>query len=133
MSQSNTLRKQIEDLAEIATQLDDRAELQSQIDRRIQVLDRTMKVLKAKEDREEEEAARRLKLDDANTDLAKRVKQVSDDLGKDADERLSLKQALERFSDSCDDAACTRCALCLFTYLKGKGLTKKQIKLVLGL
>lgn len=133
MSQSNAIRKQIEDLAEISAQLDDRPELQRKIDKRIQTLDRTAEMLKEMEVREAEEAARRVKLDDANTDLAKRVKEVSDYLAKDTGERLSLKRTLEQFSDNCEDATCARCALCQFTYLKGKGLTKKQIKLVLGL
>jgi len=130
--QSDLLQKQIEDLAEIAAQLSD-TPLRSQVDRRIQALDRTMKVLQMKKAREAEETARRLKLADSNTELAKRVKEVSDELGNDSDERLSLKRALEQCSDSCEDSACSSCTLCQFTYLKGKGMTKTQIRLVLGL
>lgn len=133
MSQSSILREQMADLAEVAEQLDDNKELQAQIDRRIEALERTTKVIEAKEAREAEEKARRVKLADSRTDIAKRVQAVAADLGKDDGERQELKRVIEGLSDNCEDATCTKCPLCKFDYLKGKGLTKKQIRLVLGI
>ena len=127
MSRSSILQKQLDDLAEIALQLDDNKELQDQIDRRIEVLGRTMLTIKAMEDREAEQAAQLAKLNDANDEVAKRIDAATDDIGKDADEKIHIKQTLKQLS-----MADTK-ALDTFAYLKNKNMTKKQIKLVLGL
>jgi chromosome segregation ATPase len=134
MKPSATIRKQMEDLAEVAALLADRPQLQSQIDRRIATLSRTLAVLEANDAREEEAEQRRAKMRDETSDLGKRIKAATDDIGKDDNEKQSIRKVIESMSDTCEDGKCDQCALCKYEYLKTKeGVTKRQIKLVLGL
>lgn len=125
--QSEILDKQMKDLAEVAALLDDNKTLQDQLDRRIAALGRTKAVIEAKEQREAEEAAMRLKLADAEDAVAKRIKEAVDHIGKSSDEKKQAKDVLESASLVNTDV------LDKFDYLRGKGLTVDQIKLVLGL
>lgn len=65
---------------------------------------------------------------DGSSKVSARVKSLADDLGTD------VKRTVESQLNCCDDADCEDCILCKYEYLKKKdGMTKKKLKLALGL
>lgn len=126
---SNQIKKQIDDINAILALTRDNPSLQVQLNRRIGSLTNTFVVVKAAEDRDADQLAETLRYEDELNPKTKKIKDVVDDLGStlDADGKLKLKEQIEQAANGND------VILEQYRYMKQKGLTKKQIRLVMGL
>jgi chromosome segregation ATPase len=132
MSQSLELKSEMETLATLASQMSDNPQLQNQLDLRVESLSRSIAHIEEMEAREAAKTTRMQALADKLTTAGKRIDDISAEVTSSTDEKRTFKDRLVAHLGSLDsddhDAV-----LAQYDYLKGKGLTKKQIRLVLGI
>lgn len=120
MSQSSILETKVSAITALLDTVKDNAQITKELNARIASLNRTIGVIKPREEYE-------IKLADTKSKTSARVATIAADLGADTLTPLS------NMADNCETADCKVCNLCKYDYLKGKGLSRDDIRLVMGL